>query len=171
MEYYGATTTSLAALRHEVFHMYFGTSTVARTYRDSWWDEAIDMWYELSARPGFAAIEDSYRSDIVNGRPPAGVGFDRRAYDQGARVFQAVADEIGGRDRMIDFLRSVHARRSFDPFTTWQLADEIRSETGADFRERFRLWLYQGPHAAAGDSERSRWDWLHEVDLRLPAAR
>ena len=51
MEYYGATTTSLRALRHEVFHMYFACSTVARTYRDSWWDEAIDMWYELSADP------------------------------------------------------------------------------------------------------------------------
>ena len=53
MEYYGATITSLRALRHEVFHMYYGCSTVATTYRDSWWDEAINMWYELSADPSF----------------------------------------------------------------------------------------------------------------------
>ena len=49
MEYYGATTTSLRALRHEVFHMYYACSTVARTYRDSWWDEAITCG--TSSRP------------------------------------------------------------------------------------------------------------------------
>lgn len=167
MEYYGATTTSLRALRHEVFHMYFGTSTIARTYRDSWWDEALDMWYELSAQPGYAPIAESYRSDIVAGRTPVTVGFDTRAYDQGAQVFQAVAQEVGGRERMIGFLRGLHERRSFDPFTTWDLADEIRAATGADFRERFRLWLYQGPNAAAQPALPSRWRWLHEVDLTL----
>ena len=127
MEYYGATTTSLRALRHEVFHMYFGCSTVARTYRDSWWDEAIDMWYELSADPAYAPIEPGYRSDIVSGRSAVAVGFDRRAYDQGARIMQAVATEMGGRERMVRFLRDLHARRSFDPFTTWDLADEIQA--------------------------------------------
>jgi hypothetical protein len=114
MEYYGATTTSLRALRHEVFHMYYGCSTVARTYRDSWWDEAIDMWYELSADPAYPPIEDAFRSDIVSGRSAVAVGFDRRAYDQGARVMQSVAAEIGGRGRMVAFLRDLHARRSFD---------------------------------------------------------
>ena len=145
MEYYGGTTTSLRALRHEVFHMYFACSTIARTYRDSWWDEAIDMWYELSADPAYAPIPDTYRSDIVSGRSAAAVGFDRRAYDQGARVIQAVALGMGGRDRMVHFLRDLHARRSFDPLTTWDLADEVRTWSGQDFRERFRLWLYAPP--------------------------
>ncbi len=170
MEYFGATTTSLRALRHEVFHMYYGTSTVARTYRDSWWDEAIDMWYQLSADPAFAPIDDSYRSDIVNGRSAPAVGFDQRAYDQGARVFQAVAAEIGGRQRMIGFLRDLHARRSFAPFTTWDLVDEVRASSGADFKERFRLWLYQGPNAARAAAA-SPYAWLHRVDTSLPVGR
>jgi len=169
MEYYGATTTSLRALRHEVFHMYYGCSTVARTYRDSWWDEAIDMWYELSADPAYAPIEESYRSDIVSGRSAVAVGFDRRAYDEGSRIMQAVATEVGGRDRMVRFLRALHARRSFDPFTTWDLADEIQSSSGRDVRERFRLWLYQSPGAQAATPAASAWDWLHRVDLALPA--
>ena len=170
MEYYGATTTSLRALRHEVFHMYYACSTVARTYRDSWWDEAIDMWYELSADPAYAPIENAYRSDIVSVRSAVAVGFDRRAYDQGARIMQAVAVEMGGRDRMVRFLRDLHARRSFDPFTTWDLADEIRSSSGVDVRERFRLWLYQSPAAQAAAPAPSAWDWLHRVDPALPAA-
>jgi hypothetical protein len=169
MEYYGATTTSLRALRHEVFHMYFGCSTVARTYRDSWWDEAVDMWYELSADPAYPPIEETYRSDIVSGRSAVAVGFDRRAYDQGARVFQAVALGMGGRDRMVRFLRDLHARRSFDPFTTWDLADEIQSWSGLDVRERFRLWLYISPGAQAAAPAPSAWDWLDRVDTALPA--
>jgi hypothetical protein len=168
MEYYGATTTSLRALRHEVFHMYYACSTVARTYRDSWWDEAIDMWYELSADPAYAPIEETYRSDIVSGRSAVAVGFDRRAYDQGSRIMQAVAAELGGRDRMVRFLRELHARRSFDPFTTWDLADEIRSASGVDVRERFRLWLYQSPATQAAPAP-SAGDWLHRVELALPA--
>jgi len=169
MEYYGATTTSLRALRHEVFHMYFACSTVARTYRDSWWDEAIDMWYELSADPAYAPIAESFRSDIVSGRSAVAVGFDRRAYDDGARIMQAVATDMGGRDRMVRFLRDLHGRRSFDPFTTWELADEIQASSGLDVRERFRLWLYQSPGAQAAAQPPSAWDWLHQVDVALPA--
>ncbi len=168
MEYYGATTTSLRALRHEVFHMYYGCSTVARTYRDSWWDEAIDMWYELSADPAYPPIEEGYRSDIVSGRSAVAVGFDRRAYDQGARIIQAVAVEMGGRDRMVGFLRELHGRRSFDPFTTWDLADEIRATRGADVSERFRLWLYASTGTQAAGPAASAWDWLHQVNLTLP---
>ncbi len=162
MEYYGATITSLRALRHEVFHMYFGCSTVAKTYRDSWWDEAIDMWYELSMEPGFPAIPPGYRSGMVGARSPVTVGFDRRAYDEGARIIQAVAREMGGRESMVAFLRHLHQRRRFDPFTTMTLAGEIRAFSGADFRERFRRWLYSDTAVAAtGESPHA---WLHRVD-------
>jgi hypothetical protein len=149
--------------------MYYGCSTVARTYRDSWWDEAIDMWYDLSASSAYAPIEDGFRSDIVGGRSAAAVGFDRRAYDEGARIVQAVATGMGGRDRMVRFLRDLHARRSFDPFTTWDLADEVRAWSGLDVRERFQLWLYQPPGTRRAVPAPSAWDWLHRVDVALPA--
>ena len=168
MEYFGATTTSLSALAHEVFHMYFGCSTVARTYRDSWWDEAIDMWYELSSRAAVAPIPDGFRSGIVNDRSAIATGFDRRAYAEGAAIFEAVAVELGGRERLVQFLRHLHGRRSFAPFTTWQMADEIQAWSGISFHERFRSWLYQGPEALT--ARPSQWDWLHRVDTRLPGS-
>jgi aminopeptidase N len=170
MEYYGATTTSLRALRHEVFHMYYGCSTVARTYRDSWWDEAVDMWYQLSADPAYAPIPDGFRSDIVSGRSEVAVGFDRRAYDEGARILQAVAAGLGGRGRMVRFLRDLHARRSFDPFTTWDLADEIQAWGGLDVHGRFRTWLYAPPGPLAAAPAPRAWDWLPRVDMTMPAA-
>jgi hypothetical protein len=166
MEYFGGTTTSLGALRHEVFHMYYGCSTIARTYRDSWWDEAINMWYELSLDAAFTPIAPSFRSGMVNDRSAVEVGFDTRAYQEGARVFQAVAGELGGREPMVRFLRHLHESRTFQPFTTWQLADEIQAWGAVSFHDRFRLWLYQGPEAAAAGS--SPYDWLHRVDMTLP---
>jgi aminopeptidase N len=181
MEYYGATTTSLQALRHEVFHMYFGCSTVARTYRDSWWDEAINMWYELSADPAFAPIPDDFRSDIVSGRSPVAVGFDRRAYNEGARMLQAVAGGLGGRQRMVRFLHDLHARRSFDPFGTWDLADEIAAWGGVSFHDRFASWLYSPPElpptpppepgttGRAAPGTTGPYDWLHHVDMTPPS--
>jgi hypothetical protein len=171
MEYYGATTTSLRALRHEVFHMYYGCSTVARTYRDSWWDEAINMWYQQSSDPAYAPIAEGFRSDIVSGRSAVAVGFDGRAYDEGARIMHAVATELGGRERMVRFLRDLHARRSFDPFTTWDLADEIQSRGGVDVHERFRQWLYSSPAAQAMAPTPPAWGWLHHVDTALPDPR
>jgi hypothetical protein len=168
MEYYGATTTSLRALRHEVFHMYYGCSTVARTYRDSWWDEAINMWYEASTDPAYAPVAEGFRSDIVSARSAVAVGFDVRAYDEGARVMQAVASDLGGRERMVRFLRDLHGRRSFDPFTTWDLADEIQAWGGLDVHERFRLWLYTSAEAQSRTPQRSTWEWLHSVDTALP---
>ncbi len=154
MEYYGATITSLWALLHEVFHMYYGCSTVNKTYRDSWMDEAIDKWYELSVDPTFYPMPDTYSSNIVSGRSPAAVGFDRRAYDEGAHIMEAVARELGGRNGMIVFLRYIHTNYSFSPFTTMDFLDYLEDYSGVDMTGRFLNWLYQGEQTnyAAGTS-------------------
>jgi aminopeptidase N len=103
----------------------------------------------------------------VGNRTPVTVGFDRRAYDEGARIIQAVALEMGGRARGVEFLRQLHRRRRFDPFTTVDLANEILAFSGADFHERFGRWLYNDTAAAATTGP---YDWLHEVDLTPPEA-
>jgi hypothetical protein len=144
MEYYGATITTLNSLEHEVFHMYFGCSTVNKTYRDSWLDEAINMWYEYSVDPGYAPIPADYMSNIVSGRSAIAVGFDRRAYDQGARIMEAVARELGGRYEMIDFLSYIHHKYSFTPFTTMDFLDFLEEYSGVDMTARFLNWLYMG---------------------------
>lgn len=170
MEYFGGSITSLRALRHEVFHMYWGCSTVLRTYRDSWLDEAVNMWYELSQDPAFAPIEESFRSDIVSGRTPIGTGFDRRAYDEGARVIQALARDLGGREAAVAELRFVHATRSFAPFTTMEFAGFLRQDRGIDFSERLQRWLYSPSGTSTLGARPSEWDWIDQVDLTPPEA-
>jgi len=141
MEYYGGTISDGWALQHELVHMYFGCSTIARTWRDSWWDEAINIWYLW---PGsYEPISDWWGSNIVGGRTPVQPAFDTRAYDEGAAIFDEVADRIGGRQALIEVLDTVRQDHTFDPFTTGQLIQFIEDETGVDLSEEFARWVYQ----------------------------
>jgi hypothetical protein len=167
MEYFGGTITSLRAMRHEVFHMYYGCSTVMATYRDSWMDEAIDMWYEKSMDPSYPQINNDYRSNIVSGRSPVAVGFDLRAYDEGARMMEAVARELGGRAAMISFLRYVYQLKQFTPFTTWDFLDFLEDYSGLDKRDQFNNWLFLGSETFRVDRWTSRYA-LQSSDLAPP---
>jgi hypothetical protein len=154
MEYFGGTISSNWALRHEVFHMYFGCSTVARTYRDSWWDEAITSWYEKTYTDIFVPMDPNYRSNMVSGRSPTAVGFDIRAYREGAQIIEAMAVRAGGREALTRFLSHVYRTYAFAPFGTMDLAEYFRQSTGADMKSQFINWLYMGqasgPARAAG---------------------
>ena len=92
----------------------------------------------------------------MGARTPVTVGFDRRAYDEGARVIQAVAADMGGREQAVAFFSQLHRTRSFAPFTTVDLANEILAFSGADFHERFDRWLYSASESTgpARPSER-----------------
>ena len=149
MEYFGGTISSPAALTHEVFHMYFACSAVARTYRDSWLDEAITSWYDRTYPDYLVPIADGYRSNMVSGRSPVAVGFDVRAYYQGTQIIETMARLLGGRSAMAAFLSDVHRRHAFAPFSTMDLADYFRHYSGIDLRREFRDWLFDGQGDAA----------------------
>ncbi len=171
MEYYGGTITSLWALRHEVLHSYFGCATVMKTYRDSWLDEAITEWYDDTAGGRvYTAMPDSYVGNWVGGRSPVSVGYSDLAYTDGARIMQAVCDQIGGRERMRAFLAGVYGQRSFQPFTTMEFVGFLRDFSGVDFKARFEDWLYmgrvQGATGAPPDFRRKEPDLTPPVKLR-----
>jgi len=144
MEYFGGTISSLWALEHEVFHMYFACSTVQKTYRDSWLDEAINKWYEYSASTGYQPIWETFASNMVSGRSPVAVGFDIRAYDEGSRILQEIAIRLGGREEMIKFLKYLHTKYIFQPFTTMDFVEYLKEYSGIDMTAAFTQWLYQG---------------------------
>jgi hypothetical protein len=144
MEYFGGTMSSPGALSHEVFHMYFACSAVARTYRDSWLDEAITSWYDQTYPDYLVPIADGYRSNMVSGRTPIAVGFDVRAYYQGTQIIETMARRLGGRSAMAAFLADVHRRHAFAPFSTMDLAEFFRQYSGIDLRQQFRDWFYSG---------------------------
>ena len=155
MEYFGGTISSVSALRHEVFHMYFGCSAVARTYRDSWWDEAITSWYEETYTSTFVPLDPGYRSNMVSGRSAIAVGFDRRAYFEGTQIVEAMAVRVGGRAGLARFLNYVHRNHAFSPFGTLDLAEYFRQYSGADMRAQFINWLYNGRTPETSSSMRT----------------
>ena len=170
MEYYGGTITSLSALRHEVVHSYFGCSVVARTYPDSWYDEAVTSWFEETMRgQGHTALAATYRGNWVGARSPASIGFSTLAYSDGASIMQAIADRLGGTDQMTGFLRYVVDRYTFSPFTTLDFAGFLKDYSGVDLRTQFVNWLYNGrePSSAAGASLAALADWK-TLDLDPP---
>jgi len=167
MEYFGGTITSLRAMEHEVFHMYFGCSTVMATYRDTWLDEAINIWYEYSMDPAFPPMDGDYRSNIVSGRSQVAVGFDRRAYDEGSRMMEAVARELGGRAAMIAFLNYIYQLKQFTPFTTWEFLGFLEDYSGVDMRDQFNNWLFLGGESY-GSTEGIFHHALQPPDLAPP---
>jgi hypothetical protein len=150
MEYFGGTISSLPALSHEVFHMYFACSTVARTYRDSWFDEAITSWYDQTYPDYLVPITDGYRSNMVSSRSPVAVGFDSRAYYQGTQIIETMARLLGGRGAMAAFLGDVYRRHAFAPFATMDLAEYFRQYSGIDLRQEFQEWFFSGGAGDAG---------------------
>ena len=137
-------------MSHEVFHMYFACSAVARTYRDSWWDEAITSWYDRTYPAYLVPINEGYQSNMVSGRSPIAVGFDSRAYYQGSQIMETLAQRLGGRTAMIRFLSQVYRDHTWAPFGTMDLAGYFHEYSGIDVTDDFRDWFYRGSASATG---------------------
>lgn len=167
MEYYGGTISTLWALNHEVFHMYFACSAVMKTYRDTWIDEALCKWFELNYYTPYDPIYDGYYSNMVSGRSIISVGFDTRAYTEGARIMAAVAQRLGGRARMVAFLKYVHDNYMFSPFTTRDFIKFINDFSGVDMTADFDTWVFADERAVFSSQPLSNQP-LHQVDLTPP---
>lgn len=151
MEYFGGTISSPGALSHEVFHMYFACSTIPRTYRDSWMDEAIVSWYDMTY-PGYIfPIQSGFKSNMVSGRSPVAVGFDMRAYTQGEQIMETLAQQLGGRAAMTAFLSEVYHNHAFSPFGTMELAEYYHLYSGIDMETLFRDWFFNGSAQAVNE--------------------
>lgn len=149
MEYYGATTTGAYPLRHELTHLYWGTAAVNATYRDSWLDESINVWW--TKQQALSPITDGYRSDILSGHHTLSLGYDARSYNEGARVLASVAADIGN-DAMVDFLNVLYRKYFFKPYTTQDFVDTLIEYTRDDsWQARFDEWVGKGQWAAVSN--------------------
>ncbi|MEI2779353.1 MAG: hypothetical protein V9G19_25995 [Tetrasphaera sp.] len=140
MEYYGATRTGVGSLRHELAHMYFATTAVGRTWRDTWIDEAVTTWWAEGRRAKPVPLD--FRSHLANDRSVVAPGFNEAAYGTGVRVMSRVARALGGEQRMLAFLSDVYQRRAYHPFTTDQFVGDIVAAQDTIPRATLRRWLY-----------------------------
>jgi hypothetical protein len=137
MEYDGATTASVGALEHEVFHSWFGRGVKPARASDGWIDEAFTSWSTSSRRselPRFAAEELTLDEEPVVLYPPH--PWSRHtaveSYSHGARLFAGLAHLFGGAEQLRAAMADWYRANAGGLITTDGLAAHLRLWSGVD---------------------------------------
>ncbi len=107
MEYNGAITSNVAAIKHEAFHGWYGRGIRPAAQNDGWIDEAWDVYSTETGdqEPPFELSEPPVTLCSAN---PFNRVTPQESYDDGARLFASLAAVIGQEDlraAMIAFYR------------------------------------------------------------------
>jgi hypothetical protein len=137
MEYDGATTASVAALEHEVFHSWFGRGVKPARAADGWIDEAWTSWATSSRRveqPRFDVEELPLDAPPVELYPqhPWARHTPAAAYTDGARLFAGLAFLFGGADRLRTAMAEWYRANAGRSATTDGLAAHLNAWSGID---------------------------------------
>jgi hypothetical protein len=137
MEYDGATTASVDALEHEVFHSWFGRGVKPARASDGWIDEAYTTWSTASRRselPRFASLELGLDEPPVELYPPH--PWSRRtpteAYSDGARLFAGLAHQLGGAHLLRAAMADWYRNNAGNLITTDGLGAQLKMSSGTD---------------------------------------
>jgi hypothetical protein len=137
MEYDAATTASVGALEHEVFHSWFGRGVKPARAADGWIDEAWTTWSTASRRsdvPRFAAEALDLDQPPVMLYPPEPWSrhTPAEAYQNGARLFAGLAALLGGSDRLRAAMADWYRTNAGALVTTDGLAAHLQAWSGID---------------------------------------
>lgn len=139
--YYGGVISNRQNISRSLSAVYFGKTLLFRTYRDKWLGAAICEW--LRYRP-YRLIDDNFKSGILGDRTVVSTGFDRRTYWEGIWIMATVSKEIGGDDRMYDFLKHFYKKYIFKTVTTTDFIRELKEFSGVDMNSKFAQWINNG---------------------------
>jgi aminopeptidase N len=147
MEYDGATTASVAALEHEVFHSWFGRGVKPARASDGWIDEAWTSWATSSRRveePRFSADELSLDEPPVLLYPPHAWSRYTPAdsYREGSRLFAGIAHLIGGPSRLRSAMAAWYRANVGQLVTTDGLQAHLQEWSGVDLDPWFRRYVH-----------------------------
>jgi aminopeptidase N len=137
MEYDGATTATVPALEHEVFHSWFGRGVKPARAADGWIDEAWTSWATTSRRveqPRFHSEELPLDAPPVELYPqhPWARHTPLAAYTDGARLFAGLAFLFGGPERLRTAMAEWYRANAGRSATTDGLAAHLTAWSGVD---------------------------------------
>lgn len=137
MEYDGATTASVQALEHEVFHSWFGRGVKPARASDGWIDEAFTTWATSSRRSElhrFASQELPLDEDPVVLYPnhPWSRHTPLESYSHGARLFAGIAHLLGGPEKLRAAMADWYKSNAGGLVTTDGLAAHLKLWSGVD---------------------------------------
>jgi hypothetical protein len=147
MEYDGATTASVAALEHEVFHSWFGRGVKPARASDGWIDEAWTSWATSTRRSEegrFAQVAlDLDQPPVVLCPPHPWSRFTPvESYTEGARLFAGVAHLIGGPARLRSAMASWYRASAGGLVTTEGLEAHLTDWSGIDLDPWFARYVH-----------------------------
>jgi hypothetical protein len=136
MEYDGATTASVPALEHEVFHSWFGRGVKPARASDGWIDEAWTTWATSHRpdRPRFGVEPLGLDEPPVELYPqhPWSRHTPQAAYSEGYRLFAGLAHLFGGAERLRAAMAEWYQVNAGRLVTTDGLAAHLKSWSGVD---------------------------------------
>jgi len=147
MEYDGATTASVRALEHEVFHSWFGRGVKPARASDGWIDEAWTTWATAGSRydgPRFAVEELGLGEDPVVLYPPHpwSRATPVESYREGARLFAGLAHLLGGADRLRSAMAAWYRAHAGGLVSTDGLEAHLGEWAGVDVGPWFRRYVH-----------------------------
>lgn len=145
MEYDGATTSSVDALEHEVFHSWFGRGVKPATANDGWIDEAFCVWYTAPPpRDRRFALAFDREEPPVTLRPPGPLDrfTPRAAYTSGPRFFAGIAHVLGGPEGLVEVMRRVYLERRSGFLSTDDLQYVLSEAAAQDLSWAFDRWVH-----------------------------
>jgi hypothetical protein len=147
MEYDGATTASVGALEHEVFHSWFGRGVKPQSQNDGWIDEAYTTWSTASGRyegERFAVAELGLDEDaeILSPQHPWCRSTPTASYRQGARLFAGIAHLAGGAEPLKRTMRAFYLSHKGRLVTTQQLERHLVSAIDEQIQSLFARYVY-----------------------------
>ena len=147
MEYDGATTSSIDALEHEVFHSWFGRGIKPARASDGWIDEAWTSWCTSSRRydgDRFAVeklgLDEEPR--LLYPAHPWSRYTPAAAYDEGARLFAGIAYLLGGAGQLRAAMADWYQHHAGGFVTTAGLMDQLSQAAGKDLTPWFDRYVY-----------------------------
>lgn len=133
MEYSGATTTSEAALGHELFHSYFARGVLPSDGNSGWIDEALASWRDN----GYKSLDILLGTSNIANHEYYNRTTDRLAYTFGERFMAFLNAKLKDKGGLKPFLRELVETKAFDPISV----SEFTSAINAFFDENLDLYF------------------------------
>jgi hypothetical protein len=149
MEYDGATTASVAALEHEVFHSWFGRGIKPASASDGWIDEAWTTWCTSEGvrpdRPArFWTQPLGLDEEPVLLCPPS--PWSRvtpvESYGKGSRLFAGFAHMAGGPEPLIDAMAALYRDNAGGFISTAGLEEHLSHALGQELTPWFDRYVH-----------------------------
>jgi hypothetical protein len=159
MEYSGATSTSLKALGHELFHSYHARGLMPASGNSGWMDEAIARWRDNR----YPLIDKlNYESTQLAGHSPWTRKTDRMAYTEGSAFLSWIGYRMNENGiSMKTFLRDYFQKYKYTSVTTELFNKEMSHASGLNLTPEFMKYIYG---KSVNSSEKMRSTTLYEKE-------